>query len=102
MWNRLRNLFRKPNQNEVRIPIRQRINREYLGKTYYKHLAHIPMKLGSGTGTFKLTISNRAKYLLLNFEYGGPKPPKRPQKTKVGWGKAIPRLIANILYKSQE
>ncbi|NVM31958.1 MAG: hypothetical protein HWN65_24170 [Candidatus Helarchaeota archaeon] len=67
MWN-LTRLFRKPNPNEVRIPIRQVKANEYQGKTYYRWVASISKKLKSGKGQFKLVLSNRAKYLLLTFE----------------------------------
>lgn len=101
MWNHVRNLFRKPNHTEVRIPIRQHKNREHLGKTYYKHLAHIPMKLGSGTGTFKLVISNRAKYLRLTFESGGIKPKKVKQKNQ-SRESVLAKAIYDTLYNEPQ
>jgi len=59
------------------------------------------MKLGSGTGTFKLVISNRGKYLLLNFENGGIKPKKVKQKNLSKEG-AIAKVILDTLYNEPQ
>jgi len=55
------------------------------------------MKLGSGTGTFKLAVSNRGKYLLLKFENGGIKP-KKTKKKKQSQASALAKVIYDTLY----
>jgi len=74
--------FRRKSPREIKINIRQYKEKEVLGKTYYKRILRVPMKLGSGTGTFKLVVSKRAKYLLLKFEKGGIQPKKMKQKNQ--------------------
>lgn len=97
----MRNPFKKHNPHEIRIPIRLHKNREYYGKTYYKRLAHIPTKLESGEGTFKLVVSKRAKYLLLNFESGGLKP-KKPKKQKHSLADQIGKALLEAYIAGQQ
>lgn len=57
------------------------------------------MKLGSGTGTFKLVVSKRAKYLLLNFEYGGIKPKKTKKEPS---GSLVTNLVKVAMALQQQ